>query len=123
LNYGYPADESNMKQPNLEDFLTPQYFYEEIATKMESIDQPVAYGQHVNAEITSQILDSNELLESILSLQPQKVSADGESRETKVLKMINDLSETIPQPVDVGALKYKLRNDDNPLNVVLVQEL
>ena len=123
MNYGYPADESNMKQPNLEDFLTPQYFYEEIATKMESIDQPVAYGQHVNAEITSQILDSNELLESILSLQPQKVSADGESRETKVLKMINDLSETIPQPVDVGALKYKLRNDDNPLNVVLVQEL
>ena len=112
-----------MKQPNLEDFLTPQYFYEEIATKMESIDQPVAYGQHINAEITSQILDSNELLESILSLQPQKVSADGESRETKVLKMINDLSETIPQPVDVGALKYKLRNDDNPLNVVLVQEL
>jgi hypothetical protein len=37
---------------------------------MESIDQPVAYGQHINAEITSQILDSNELLESILSLQP-----------------------------------------------------
>ena len=37
--------------------------------------------------------------------------------------MINDLSETIPQPVDVGALKYKLRNDVNPLNVVLVQEL
>jgi hypothetical protein len=42
-----------MKQPNLEDFLTPAYFYEEIATKMESIDQPVAYGQHINAEITS----------------------------------------------------------------------
>jgi hypothetical protein len=37
--------------------------------------------------------------------------------------MINDLSENIPQPVDVGALKYKLRNDDNPLNVVLVQEI
>jgi hypothetical protein len=34
--------------------------------------------------------------------------------------MINDLSETIPQPVDVAALKYKLRNDDSPLTVVLV---
>ncbi len=90
---------------------------------MESIDQPAAYGQHVNAEITSQILDSNELLESILSLQPQKISNDGESRETKVLKMINDLADNIPQSVDIGALKYKLRNDDNPLNVVLVQEL
>ena len=37
--------------------------------------------------------------------------------------MISDLSELIPIPVDVTALKYKLRNDDNPLNVVLVQEL
>jgi dynein heavy chain len=91
--------------------------------KMETIDQPAAFGQHINAEITSQIMDSNELLESILSLQPQKVSSDGESRETKVLKLISDLAENIPQPVDVGAVKYKLRNDDNPLNVVLIQEL
>jgi len=34
--------------------------------------------------------------------------------------MIADLSENIPQPVDVQALKYKFRNDENPLNVVLV---
>lgn len=122
LNYGYPADEANVKQNPAEIFV-PGFFYEEILTKMESIDQPAAFGQHINAEITSQILDSNELLESILSLQPQKVSSDGESRETKVLKMISDLYENIPQPVDVGALKYKLRNDDNPLNVVLVQEI
>lgn len=69
-NYGYPADEVNLKVQSLDDYLSPPYFYEEISTKMESIDQPVAYGQHINAEITSQILDSNELLESILSLQP-----------------------------------------------------
>jgi hypothetical protein len=37
-------------------------------------------------------MDSNELLESILSLQPQKVSADGESSESKVLKLIVDLN-------------------------------
>lgn len=68
-------------------------------------------------------MDSNELLESILSLQPQKVSADGESREAKVLKQLSDLSDAIPTPVDIGALKFKLRQDDNPLTVVLVQEL
>lgn len=123
LNYGYPADEVNIKHPKPADVFLPSFFYDEIDTKMESIDQPAAYGQHVNAEITSQILDSNELLDSILSLQPQKISNDGESRETKVLKMINDLADNIPQSVDIGALKYKLRNDDNPLNVVLVQEL
>jgi hypothetical protein len=48
------------------------------------------------------------------------VSAEGETRESKVLKLITDLSENIPQQVDVGALKYKFRNDENPLNVVLV---
>ena len=57
---------------------------------------PLAFGQHINAEITSQIMDSNELLESILSLQPQKVSSEGESRESKVLKLITDLQENIP---------------------------
>ena len=122
LNYAYPADEANIKQLP-EDVFTPSFFFEEILTKMESIDSPIAFGQHINAEITSQILDSNELLESILSLQPQKVNSDGESRETKVLKLISDLAESIPLSVDVGAVKYKLRNDDNPLNVVLVQEL
>jgi dynein heavy chain len=40
-----------------------------------------------------------------------------------VLKLISDLTDAIPQSVDVGALKHKLRNDDSPLNVVLVQEL
>ena len=120
LNYGYPADEINIKHPQPSEVFTPSFFYDEILNKMESIDQPSAFGQHINAEITSQILDSNELLESILSLQPQKVSADGESRESKVLKLISDLADNIPIQVDVGAIKYKLRNDDNPLNVVLV---
>ncbi len=122
FNYGYPFDEANVKQ-DPEELFVPRLFFEEILNKMETFDQPAAFGQHINAEITSQILDSNELLESILSLQPQKVSSDGESREAKVLKLISDLAENIPQSVDVGAVKYKLRNDDNPLNVVLVQEL
>ena len=51
------------------------------------------------------------------------MSADGESRESQVLKLVADLSENIPNQVDVAALKYKFRNDENPLNVVLVQEI
>jgi len=53
LNYGYPADEVNIKNPNLAAVFTTQFFYEEILTKMDSIDQPAAFGQHINAEITS----------------------------------------------------------------------
>lgn len=51
------------------------------------------------------------------------MSGDGESREDKVMKLISDLQENVPSQVDIGALKYKFRNDENPLNVVLVQEL
>jgi len=31
--------------------------------------------------------------------------------------------ERIPQPDDIRALKIKFRNDENPLNVVLIQEM
>jgi len=37
----------------------------------------LAFGQHTNAEITSQIMDTNELLLSILSLMPQVSSGAG----------------------------------------------
>ena len=90
---------------------------------MESSDQPQAFGQHINAEITSQILDSNQLLHDIVALQPQKPSSQGESREEKVLNLISDLKENLPELIDFYEIKHKYRNDESPLKVVLLQEL
>ena len=53
LNYAYPADEQNTKHPDQGSLFTSDYFYEEIMAKMENIDMPLAFGQHINAEITS----------------------------------------------------------------------
>lgn len=53
LSYAYPADEQNVKNPDQGALFTSDFFYSEIADKMESIDIPVAFGQHINAEITS----------------------------------------------------------------------
>jgi len=52
FNYGYPFDEANVKQ-DPEELFVPRLFFEEILNKMETIDQPAAFGQHINAEITS----------------------------------------------------------------------
>ena len=123
LNYAYPADEQNVKHPDPSQLFTPEFFYEEIMTKLEDQDLPQAYGQHINAEINSQILDSNEMLQSILSLTPQKVSSGGESVETKQLRTIADLQSKMPEIIDLYALKHKLKGDENPLNVVLLQEV
>lgn len=47
---------------------SPTFFQEEMTKHMTQQDPPVAFGQHTNAEITSQIMDSTDLLYSILSL-------------------------------------------------------
>jgi dynein heavy chain len=74
LGYGYPVEEQNVRHPDPSQLLTPDYFFREILTRMLDVDPPIAYGQHINAEITSQILDSQELLDSILGLTPQKTT-------------------------------------------------
>lgn len=42
------------------------------------------FGQHPNADISSQMQETKVLFDSLLSLQPHVSSAGGESREDKV---------------------------------------
>lgn len=59
---------------------------------------PEAYGQHTNAEINSQTIDSLELLDAILSLQPAGVSGES-GAEDGVLKEIELLRSAIPDEI------------------------
>lgn len=70
LNYSYPIDESNIKGNAEGSFLQPEIFLQKLEEDggMEKFDVPVAYGQHTNAEINSQISDSLALLNDILSI-------------------------------------------------------
>jgi len=122
-NYVYPADEANTKHPNVAELFNPEYFMEIIQKEFENRDQPNAFGQHINAEITSQITDTNELLTSIVSLQPQVVSEGGKSAEQQTLDTIEPIQNSIPNSIDVMALKVKHLKDDSPLTVVLIQEI
>jgi len=63
------------------------------------------------------------MLAAILGLTPQKTVAGGESGDGGILKTLEDIEERLPEFIDLYALKQKLRGDDNPLNVVLVQEI
>jgi len=90
---------------------------------MDSIDPPQVYGQHVNAEISSQINDSKLMLSSILSITPQKSTGGGGGGTAGVVKLIRELQEKVPEMIDYFKLKQRLRGDENPLNVVLLQEV
>lgn len=58
-----------------------------------------------------------------MSLQPLQVSSGGGSKEAMLLHKVHQLQEALPEKVDLVELKFKLLKDDNPLNVVLCQEL
>ena len=63
------------------------------------------------------------LLDTLVSLQPQRSVKAGESREDKVLNLAADVLKRVPELVDYEAT-YKLVSDDmGPLNVVLLQEV
>lgn len=120
--YLYPADEAGFRggaDPGL--MFTPQFFYQDIKEHMDTQDTPNAYGQHVNAEITSQILDTNAILASILILTPQDVSSGGgEEGGGGTAKKVKDYAEKIPELIDRFMLKQKVKSDSqNPMNVVL----
>jgi len=81
---------------------------------------PAAYGQHTNAEINSQTIDSLELLDAILSLQPAVAGAGG-SAEAKALAEIETLRNSVPSDlINLQSLKHKLARDHDPLNIVLI---
>jgi len=65
------------------------------------------------------------LLDSILGLTPQKSTGGDDSggATAATLKLIAELKDRVPEQIDVMALKHKLKGDDNPLNVVLIQEI
>lgn len=124
LNYQYINEEEMKGQAGVnESPYNPQYFVDDISKNMENTDSPSAFGQHVNAEITSQIMDANSLLGDILSLQPQKTEEGGISKEESVLNMISELKENIPKRVSLAEVKHKHKKDESPLKVVLIQEI
>lgn len=68
----------------------PLSSYKEYVSMLPNIDHPEAFGQHPNADITSQIQETRMMFDTLLSLQPQvSVASGGESREDKVKELYN----------------------------------
>jgi dynein heavy chain len=65
------------------------------------VERAEVFGQHINAEISSQIADTNALIDSIISLSPQSVKAGEESMESKVQKLILETLGKMPEEIDV----------------------
>ncbi|XP_057714813.1 dynein axonemal heavy chain 2 isoform X3 [Corythoichthys intestinalis] len=104
----------------------PLSSYKDFINMLPTHEHPDLFGQHPNADIASQIAETRTLFDTLLSLQPQVTSASsagsGPSREDKVLDLLADVRQTIPNVIDYDGTS-SLFLDPSPLDVVLLQEI
>ncbi|CAG5134524.1 unnamed protein product, partial [Candidula unifasciata] len=101
----------------------PLSSYKEYITMLPNVDHPETFGQHPNADISSQIQETRLLFDTLLSLQPQVSTSGGESREDKVLELAANIFKQVPEDMDYDGTAKILSVDPSPLNVVLLQEI
>ncbi|KAJ2947929.1 hypothetical protein O0L34_g9722 [Tuta absoluta] len=86
----------------------PEYI-EEIE-KMKTVDPPQAYGLHSNADITYQRNVVQDLLDTILSIQPKESSGGGgETREASVYRQAKEMLLKVPPNFDPHEVKDRLK--------------
>ncbi|CAK87804.1 unnamed protein product (macronuclear) [Paramecium tetraurelia] len=122
--YYYIPEEFKPKESKNDKISNHVLFYRSKVEDFPPVERAEVFGQHINAEISSQIADTNALIDSIISLSPQSVKAGEESMETKVQKLIQETLGKVPEEIDMQEAIEKVRpGDQNPLKIVLMQEI
>jgi dynein heavy chain len=103
---------------------TLESFQEFISTQLPTNDLTEIFGMHGNADITSAINDTNELLGTVLSLMPRSAGAAGQSQEEFLNEKAKEILDKIPAEFDTyEAGKKHPINYNESMNTVLSQEL
>mmetsp|Transcript_64893 Transcript_64893/g.119431 ORF Transcript_64893/g.119431 Transcript_64893/m.119431 type:complete len:4522 (+) Transcript_64893:77-13642(+) len=85
---------------------------------------PEAFGQHVNAEISSAIQDTEMMCSIIISMIGGGGGGGGnDSRDEAVMSTCNSLLERVPEPIDFEEVSERNESDASPLKVCLLQEI
>ncbi|KAF6020163.1 DNAH5 [Bugula neritina] len=90
------------------------------------IDTPQAFGLHPNADITYQTKAARDVLDTILSIQPKDSSGgSGETRESVVYRLCDDMIDKLPPDYDPFEVKTRLQKMGHlqPMNIFLRQEI
>jgi len=98
--------------------------YIEFCEDLPLEDSTEVFGMHENAEITSNINETNKLLATALSLQPRVAGGSGKSREDELMDLSKGILDQLPQEFDAeeASKKHPIRYLES-MNTVLAQEL
>ncbi|XP_076826623.1 dynein axonemal heavy chain 5 [Brachyhypopomus gauderio] len=90
------------------------------------VDTPEVLGLHPNADITCQTNMANEILSTIISIQPKDSSSGGdETRESTALRLANEMLEKLPADYVPHEVKNHLKKMGlfQPMTIFLHQEI
>ncbi|KAG7229074.1 hypothetical protein INR49_013193 [Caranx melampygus] len=100
--------------------------YMEYIESLPAVDSPQALGLHPNADITYQTNTSAEVLDTITNIQPKEsAGGSGETRESIVYSMAEDMLEKLPPNYVPHEVKESLLKMGSlkPMNIFLRQEV
>jgi dynein heavy chain len=102
--------------------------YRQYCKELPVHEPPDAFGQHVNAEIASALVDADNLLSTLVSIQGAGGGGGGDdggadSEDTKVMHICDDLLEKVPEPIDWDDIAERNVQDVSPQKVCLLQEI
>ncbi|XP_064640332.1 dynein axonemal heavy chain 5-like isoform X2 [Lineus longissimus] len=100
--------------------------YMEYINSLPNTDTPEAFGLHPNADITYQSKTAKTILDEILNIQPKDSSGSGgETRETVVYRLCDDMLDKLPNDYIPYEVKARLQKYGplQPMNIFLRQEV
>nr|CAD7455963.1 unnamed protein product [Timema tahoe] len=112
---------TNYRLSNLPTYFIPKdgslQSYRDYIAFLPNVDQPEAFGQHSNADITSLISETRMLFETLMSLQLQVSVATGVTKEDKVMQLASDVLSKIPEPIDYENTEKLIGANKTPLQI------
>jgi len=101
-----------------------QHYIDFIKEKMPRADVPEIFGLHVNAEISSALMEKNQLLATVLSLLPRTVEVGAKRPEDIIKEKCQLFLKGIPEDFDIKKVK-KVRPITymQSMNTVIQQEV
>jgi len=98
--------------------------YRNYARDLPLSDPPEAFGEHANAEISSSIVDTELMCETLISMTGGgSGGGGGDNRDETVFSTCTALLDKLPEIIDWEEVSERNETDASPLKVCLLQEI